>query len=193
MPLTEAANDALIYDYQAEGLNVYLKDLRFDRNDRPVLLYITSKGYQSGPENDPRTWMVARWTDSEWKFSSITTSDNNYDFGELWMMADNDWRVIGPTEPGPQPYNPGGEVAMWKSADQGATWIKMRQLTKGSSLNHTYVRRALNAHPDFVGIWADGHGRQPSQSRLYFTNSVGDVFLLPPKMTTDTAKPERVK
>ncbi len=193
MPLTEAANDALIHDYEADGLNVYLKDLRFDQNDRPVLLYITSKGYQSGPENDPRTWMVARWTDSEWKFSSITTSDNNYDFGELWMMADNDWRVIGPTEPGPQPYNPGGEVAMWKSADQGATWIKMRQLTKGSSMNHTYVRRALNAHPDFVGIWADGHGRQPSSSRLYFTNSVGDVFVLPSKMTIDTAKPERVK
>ena len=193
LPLTEVANDALIHDYEAEGLNVYLKDLRFDRNDRPVLLYITSKGYQSGPKNDPRTWMLARWTDSEWKFSSITTSDNNYDFGELWMMADDDWRVIGPTEPGPQPYNPGGEVAMWKSADQGATWTKMRQLTKGSSMNHTYVRRALNAHPDFIAIWADGHGRQPSESRLYFANSAGDVFLLPPTMTTDTAKPERVK
>ena len=135
--------------------------------------------------------MLARWTGSEWKVSSITTSDNNYDFGELWMMADDDWRVIGPTETGPQPYNPGGEVAMWKSADKGATWVKMRQMTKGSPRNHTYVRRSLNSHPDFIAIWADGHGRQPSESRLHFANASGDVFQLPAEMTTETAKPLR--
>jgi len=192
LPLTSPANEALIHDYEAEGLNVYLKDLRFDAQDRPVLLYITSKGYQSGPQNDPRTWMLARWTGDEWKFSPVTTSDNNYDFGELWMMADDDWRVIGPTEPGPQPYNPGGEVAMWKSDDQGATWAKMRQMTKDSPMNHTYVRRSLDAHPDFVAIWADGHGRQPSNSRLYFANSAGDVFRLPETMESSTAPPQRV-
>ncbi|QDS94408.1 hypothetical protein FF011L_31870 [Roseimaritima multifibrata] len=188
-PLTEVQNDALIHDYESEGLNVYLKDLRFDAQDRPVLLYITSGGYESGPRNDPRTWMIARWTGSDWKLSPITTSDNNYDFGELWMMGENDWRVIGPTETGPQAYNPGGEVAMWKSSDQGATWTKMRQMTEGSPMNHTYVRRALNGHPDFVAIWADGHGRKPSESHLYFANAAGDVFQLPRSMTTDTAKP----
>ena len=133
--------------------------------------------------------MLARWSGTEWKLSPITTSDNNYDFGELWMMAENDWRVIGPTETGPQPYNPGGEVAMWQSTDQGTTWKKMRQMTEGGSMNHTYVRRALNAHPDFVAIWADGHGRQPSDSHLYFSNTAGDVFQLPRAMTADAAKP----
>ena len=142
LPLTTVENDALIHDYESEGLNVYLKDLRFDASDRPVLLYITSKGYQSGPANDPRTWTIARWTGNQWKISPITESDNNYDFGELWMLADDDWRVIGPTETGPQPYNPGGEIAMWKSVDQGATWTKIRQMTAGSEMNHTYVRRA---------------------------------------------------
>ena len=109
--------------------------------------------------------------------------------GELWMMADDDWRVIGPTETGPQPYNPGGEVAMCKSVDQGATWTKQRSMTEASSMNHTYVRRALDAHPDFVAIWADGHGRKPSDSRLYFANAAGDVFQLPTSMSSDTASP----
>ena len=158
-----------------------------------MLLYITSKGYQSGPGNDPRTWRLARWTGNEWALSSITTSDNNYDMGELWMLAEDDWRVIGPTEQGPQAYNPGGEVAMWQSSDQGATWSKMRQLTKASDRNHTYVRRALNAHSDFVAIWADGHGRKPSESRLYFANSAGDVYQLPAKMSASHSRPMRVE
>ena len=97
--------------------------------------------------------------------SPITTSDNNYDMGELWLQADDDWRVIGPTADGPQAYNPGGEVVMWQSRDQGATWTEQRQLTHDSPKNHTYVRRVLNAHPDFIAIWADGHGRKPSDSR----------------------------
>lgn len=193
LPLTTIKNDALVHDYESEGRNVYLKDLRFDKNDHPVLLYITSGGYESGPKNDPRTWTIARWTGNEWKISTITNSDNNYDFGELWMLSDNDWRVIGPTETGPQPYNPGGEIAMWKSIDQGATWSKERQMTKGSEMNHTYVRRALNAHPDFVGIWADGHGRKPSHSNLYFSNLAGDVFQLPQTMDGETAAPKQIR
>ena len=190
LPLTEPQNDALVFDYEKQNLNVYLKDLRFDANDRPVLLYITSKGYQSGPANDPRTWRLARWTGKEWKFSSITTSDNNYDMGELWMLAADDWRVLAPTGKGPQPYNPGGEVAMWQSKDRGATWNKMRQLTQASERNHTYVRRSLNGHPDFIAIWADGHGRQPSGSSLYFANAAGDVYKLPAKMTAAQVRPE---
>lgn len=189
LPLTKVDNDALVHDYESEGLNVYLKDLRFDENDHPVLLYITSKGYQSGPRNDPRTWTVARWTGSKWLISPITTSDNNYDFGELWMISENDWRVIGPTETGPQPYNPGGEIEMWQSVDQGATWTKQREMTSGSEMNHTYVRRALNAHPDFIAIWADGHGRQPSQSNIYFADNEGNVFQLPTEMKGDATKP----
>ncbi|MCA9038521.1 MAG: BNR-4 repeat-containing protein, partial [Planctomycetaceae bacterium] len=193
LPLTSAVNDALVRDYEAEGLNVYLKDLRYDAEKNPILLYITSKGYESGPDNDPRTWTLARWTGMDWKFSTITTSDNNYDMGELWIQADDDWRVIAPTSVGAQPYNPGGEIAMWQSRDQGVTWVKQRQLTSGSSMNHTYVRRALNAHPDFIGIWADGHGRKPSDSHLYFCNAAGDVFQLPREMTSDTATPKLVK
>lgn len=193
LPLTEVANNALVHDYEAEGLNVYLKDLRYDKDNRPLLLYITSGGYESGPKNDPRTWMLARWTGSEWKMSKITTSDNNYDMGELWIQADDDWRVIGPTADGPQAYNPGGEVVMWQSRDQGGTWKTLRQMTRNSPMNHGYVRRSLNAHPEFIAFWADGHGRQPSESHLYFSNANGDVFQLPDTMESETAQPKQVK
>lgn len=192
LPLTQVDNRALVRDYAASGLNVYLKDLRFTDDDQPVLLYITSRGYASGPQNDPRTWTLARWNGTQWRYTPITTSDNNYDMGELWLLGKEDWRVIGPTGTGAQAYNPGGEVVMWRSQDQGATWSEMKKLTHDSPWNHTYVRRALAAHPDFIAIWADGHGRQPSASRLYFANAAGDVFRLPQEMTAAAAPVERV-
>ena len=189
VPLTDVKSESLVHDYQAEGLNVYLKDLRYDEADRPVLLFITSKGYESGPENNPRTWNVARWDGAKWVITAVTTSDNNYDMGELWIFAADDWRIIAPTEVGPQPFNPGGEVAMWQSRDQGLSWIKIRQLTNASDRNHTYVRRAIDAHPDFIALWADGHGREPSESRLYFSSIDGAVFQLPVTMTDSRMSP----
>jgi hypothetical protein len=182
IPLTEIESPALIHDYYNEDLNVYLKDIIYDKDDRPVILYITSKGYEAGPQNGPRTWRTARWTGSEWEIRDVTTSDNNYDMGSLYIEEDGTWRVIGPTETGPQPYNPGGEMAMWESRDKGNSWEMVRKLTQNSPYNHTYARRPVDAHPDFYAFWADGHGRQPSESRLYFCNKDGEVFMLPQKM-----------
>jgi hypothetical protein len=195
LPLTDVDNAALVKDYASEGLNIYLKDIRYDADDRPVILYITSKGYQSGPKNDPRIWTIAHWTGSRWTFHAVTTSDNNYDMGSLWLGdgADNAWRIIAPTQTGPQPYNPGGEVAMWTSGDSGASWKLARLLTSGSERNHTYVRRALDAHPDFFALWADGHGRKPSLSRLYFCDRQGNVRVLPREMRGEFAVPERLQ
>jgi len=52
----------------------------------------------------------------------------------------------------------------------------------------------VNAHPDFYAFWADGHGRRPSESRLYFTNRGGDhVWRLPTSMTGEFAKPDIVE
>lgn len=192
LPLTKPDNAALVRDYEAEGLKVYLKDIRFDAAGRPVILIITSKGYESGPKNDPRTWTTARWTGERWDIRPVTTSDNNYDMGSLFI-EDGAWRVVGPTETGPQPYNPGGEMAVWLSNDEGKSWTRERQMTSGSERNHTYARAAVNAHPDFYAIWADGHGRQPSQSNLYFCNRDGDVFALPREMAGAVAEPVMVE
>lgn len=193
LPLTATNNPALIYDSRAEGRLVYLKDIAFDGKGNPVILFLTSKGFESGPKNDLRTWKTARWTGKDWEFNVFTTSHNNYDHGSLYIEADGTWRIIAPTEPGPQPYNPGGEVVMWTSQNQGGSWRKVKQLTEHSPRNHTYVRKPVDAHPDFYAIWADGNARQPSESCLYFTNQKGEhVWRLPAKMTGDFADPEIV-
>ncbi len=189
IPLTEIENDALVMDYYRLDLNLYLKDITYDSDDRPVILYVTSKGFEAGPENDPRIWCTARWTGREWEIREITTSNNNYDMGSLYIDAQGVWRLIAPTEDGPQPYNPGGEMVLWQSADQGSSWQKVKQLTRTSAFNHTYARRPIDAHPDFYTLWADGHGRKPSKSRLYFCSKEGNVFQLPELMEKEKASP----
>ena len=172
---------------------VYLQDMNFDAEGRPIILYLTSRGWRPGPENGPRTWTTARWSGQEWEIRPVTVSDSNYDVGCLHVEADGTWRIIGPTESGPQPYNPGGEVAIWTSNDQGRTWHMVRQITANSQYNHTYVRRPVNAHPEFYAMWADGDARRPSESRLYFADKTGEhVWRLPAKMTEELAKPEAV-
>ena len=191
VPVCTVSNAALVHDYAADGLKVYLKDLNFDAEGCPVILHLTSKGWEPGPENGPREWRVAHWTGETWMIYTVTTSDNNYDTGSLYIEDDGMWRVIGPTETGQEPFNPGGEVAVWTSDDRGKTWIKQRQLTSDSPYNHTYVRRPLDAHPGFYALWADGHARRPSESRLYFYDKTADrVMRLPYHMEEDFAPPE---
>lgn len=192
-PLEEVENGALVHDYASEGLLVYLKDLNFDARGNPIILYITSRGYESGPKNNPRRWTTAHWTAKEWDIRGEIESDSNYDTGCLHVESDGVWRIIAPTGTGPQPYNPGGEMEMWISDDQGDTWSKKRQLTFNSPYNHTYARRPVNAHPDFYAFWADGHARTPSDSRLYFCNRSGTrVMRLPSVMTEEFAIPELI-
>ena len=180
LPLTVPENNALALEYESKKRLCYLKDIQFTPDGRPVVLYLTSKGYQSGPANDPREFTTAEWTGEDWRTAVITRGDNNYDFGSLYVESATTWRLIGTTAPGPQRYNTGGEMAMWLSEDAGRTWRESRRMTTGSTVNHTYPRRPLNAHPDFYALWADGHGRQPSESHLYFCNRAGDIFRLPP-------------
>lgn len=192
-PLRSARNAALVHDYQAEGRLVYLKEVAFGRDGRPVILYLTSAGYASGPKNDPRTWHTARWTGRAWEIREFTRSDHNYDFGALWIEPDGAWRVIAPTDPGPQPYTTGGDMVMWLSRDQGRTWTRVRRLTAAARYNHTYARKPVNAHPDFYALWADGDTLRPSESHLYFTNREGTaVYRLPVNMKSEFARPEKV-
>jgi len=189
-PLEEVRNAALVHDYETEGLLVYLKQLQFDANGRPLILYMTSKGYAPGPANDPRTWRIARWTGSEWQHRDVTTSDHNYDFGSLYL-EDETWRLIAPTAPGAQPYGTGGQMVMWASGDEGESWRPLKALTHDPRYNHSYARKPLAARPDFYALWADGDTRAMSRSLLYFTDREGThVWRLPEKMDDPTAKPE---
>jgi hypothetical protein len=193
LPLTDAKNPALVRDYRADDLNVYLKDISFTADGHPVLLYLTSKGYSPGPANGPFQWYTARWTGKAWDYQAFTTSDHNYDHGSLYVEADGTWRVIAPTAPGPQPFGTGGDMVMWTTGDQGRTWKNVKALTHDSRYNHTYARKPVNAHPDFYAFWADGSPLEPTPSSLYFATKSGDVFRLPQHMTGDTAKPELVR
>ena len=193
IPLREPQNPGLVYEWEQDGLNVYMKDLVYDEDGRPVVLVMTSNGYESGPENGPRRWVAVHWTGEGWERKQICTSDSNYDTGSLHIDGDI-WTLIAPTEQGPQPYNPGGEVAVWRSEDGGESWTMLRRLTEDSEYNHTYVRRPVNEHADFAGFWADGHARRPSESRLYFCDIDGEnAWRLPPEMLGEMAKPERVE
>jgi hypothetical protein len=189
LPLDEPHNDALLFDYEAEGRLVYVKDLTFDARGRPIVLYLTSGGAEPGPAGGPRKWLIARFTGSGWERSEITHSDHNYDMGSLYV-EESRWSLIAPTETGPQPFQTGGEIALWTSTDEGQTWSLARRITSGSTMNHKYVRRPLNAANPFFAFWADGDPTQPSPSRLYFTNSTGDqLYMLPHTMDTDCAEP----
>lgn len=190
LPLKDVTNAALVHDYRSQDLKVYLMDICYDKCDRPVILYLTSKGHEPGPKNDPRTWCVARWNGESWNIHPVTTSDSNYDMGSLYIEGDGTWRIIGPTETGPQPGNPGGEMMMWTSGDQGENWRRVKQLTRASQRNHTYARRPVDADSGFYAFWADGHSRHPSESKLYFCDKEGHVFLLPREMKGDMESPQ---
>lgn len=193
LPLTNIENKALVKDYASLGLNVYINDVSFDKEGNPAILYVTSGGYEAGPSNDPRTWNLAYWTGTEWVFSEITSSDNNYDMGSIYLEDDGTWRIIGPTQPGPQAHNTGGEMVMWTSNNSGKSWGKVKNLTSNSQKNHSYARKSVEPHPDFYAFWADGHGREPSPSSLYFSNRKGQVFQLPTTMKKNSMKPKLLK
>ncbi|MBN7813485.1 BNR-4 repeat-containing protein [Algoriphagus sp. H41] len=192
LPLNQVQNPALVKDYSSMGRLVYINDLAFDQAGRPVILYVTSKGYEAGPANGPRTWNTARFTGSDWEILPVTDSDNNYDMGSLYMAPNGEWRIVGPTSPGPQAYNTGGEMVLWISKNQGKTW-KSKPMTSNSEFNHSYARRPVQVHDEFYAFWADGNGREKSFSRLYFSDKKGNVYLLPTQMDSDFAKPMRVK
>ena len=190
-PLDPFDNPALVYDYASENTLVYLKDIGFDTTGRPVLLYITSRHHAPGPTGMPRMWMIAHWTGDEWSLKEVTTATHNYDMGSLYIEGDTTWRIIAPTEPGPQYWGTGGEMAMWISTNEGQTWNLEKMLTSNSDQNHAYARRPVNAHSDFYAFWADGNPDTLSSSYLYFTDKAGSVWQLPYQIEKATWTPDR--
>lgn len=196
-PLTTTSNIALVHDYNAENKLVYMKDIDYDPAGRPILTYLTvsdstGSGHTSGPKPGGRTLHTAHWTGSQWRIRDVMQTDHNYDHGELHVEADGSWRLTGPFIDGPQQYGTGGEIGVWTSGDEGASWQQVDQLTSGSPYNHTYVREPVNAHDDFFSYWADGNAFAQSPSRLYFGTKEGRVYRMPTSFTGDFARPELV-
>ncbi len=192
-PLADIHCHALVRDYEAEKKLVYLNDLNFDSEGDPVILAVISNDFAPGPKGDPREWTIIHWKNGRWNYSKVCNSTHNYDMGSLYIES-KVWRIVGPTEAGPQKLGTGGEMALWESKDEGKTWTKTRNITSHSERNQSYARRPLNANPDFYSFWADGNADQLSESRLYFCNRAGDqVWMLPYDMKEEFAKPEKVR
>ena len=81
-------------------------------------------------------------------------------------------------------------MAIWASTDKGLSWTRQKVLTPGCDYNQNYARRPVDATPDFYALWADGHGRRPSESSLYFCDKQGVVRMLPRDMQEEWAVPE---
>ncbi|WP_075601955.1 T9SS type A sorting domain-containing protein [Saccharicrinis aurantiacus] len=179
IPLSSVSNSSLVKDYNALGLNVYLKDIRYNEEGYPMILYITSPIHISGPSNPDRKWLITQWNGTDWVHSEITKAYHNYDMGSLYIEDDGSYRIVAPTEVGPQEWGTGGEMAIWESFDKGITWTKFFDITNSSARNHTYARRPFFTDPDFYAFWADGNTKAFSKSCLYYTNKFGDVYQMP--------------
>ncbi|MBA7557847.1 hypothetical protein ES705_50625 [subsurface metagenome] len=171
---------------------LYMKDMGFDSKGNPVCLYITSGGHEPGPENRPYQWKVTYRDGDKWTTRDICESDHNYDMGSLFV-SDSSWIVVGLTETGPQLWGTGGEIAIWSSENKGRDWVKQRDVTMKSELNHCYVRRPLDAKAPFCFFWASGHAHEFSISELYFGDFNGQVWKLPYTMNEDFGKPEKIE
>ena len=192
LPLLKKDIPARAVNYSSIGKNVYLKDMGFDSAGNPACLYIRSNGHEPGPKSAPYEWCVTRWEGDKWQTSMITKSDHNYDMGSLYI-SDKEWRIVGPTEKGPQQWGVGGELAIWVSEDRGGTWVKEKQLTENSQFSHSYVRRPVNFKAPFCFFWADGDSHKFSKSQLYFGDFDGNIWKLPYEMNDDKEMPLKIR
>jgi len=123
LPLLDQITPARVIDYASQSKNVYLKDMGFDSGGNPVCLYIKSNGHEPGPRSAPYEWCITKWDGKNWETMVVTTSDHNYDMGSLFIHHEA-WKIVAPTEAGPQEWGVGGELVLWKSTDEGQIWKK---------------------------------------------------------------------
>ncbi|HPE77610.1 MAG TPA: BNR-4 repeat-containing protein [Draconibacterium sp.] len=192
VPVVDLNSPSKAIDYASKGKNVYIKDMGFDSAGNPACLYIRSNGHEPGPKSAPYEWCITKWDGKKWQTSVITESDHNYDMGSLFI-SDEEWRIVGPTEKGPQPWGVGGELVIWKSVNKGETWSKEKQLTQNSKMSHSYVRRPVNFKAPFCFFWADGDSHKFSKSELYFGDFEGNIWKFPYEMNKDFEKPEKIQ
>lgn len=192
LPLLKRESVAKAIDYQSKGKNVYMKDMGFDSDGNPVCLYIRSNGFKPGPVSVPYEWCVTKWDGKNWQTFVVCESDHNYDMGSIYI-SNKEWRIVGPTEPGPQEWGVGGELVIWQSKDKGEKWKRVKKLTKNSERSHAYVRRPVNFKAPFCFFWSDGDSHKFSKSELYFGDFEGNIWKLPYKMINDYEKPVKLK
>ena len=187
-PITDLDSPCRILDAQSKGQNVYIKDVNFDADGNPVILYVTSYGHQPGPKDGPRDVWTANWDGKKWNFNHICPCWHDYDSGSIWVDGKN-WTVVFPSEPGPQLWGAGGELAIWKTCNAGKSWKKALQMTANSPSNHGYVRRSYGGADPFSYFWCDGNPDRITDVHIYFGDSKGNMWMLPYDMTEEWETP----
>ena len=170
LPITEDAAEK-IYDSGEHG--VWLKDLQVDPEGNPCMLFL-----DADTDTYASAWKFARHHEGRWTFSDVASSDHMYDGGALVLVADDDFRVYGPTT-AVQPGTDGGEIDEWRSADQGRTWKRTARVTTGSAYSHNHVKTVFNheqGHGDFRVLWSYGDARFPPQDRDVFLYAYGETM-----------------
>jgi len=170
LPITEDTAER-IHDSGEHG--VWLKDIQIDPQGRPCILFIDAdtSTYES-------TWKFARHYQDGWAFSDIARSDHMYDGGALVLLADDDFRMYGPTT-SVQPGIDGGEIEEWCSADAGRTWQNTRHVTTGSAYSHNHVKTVFNheqGNGEFRVFWSYADGRFPPEGRDVFLYAYGETM-----------------
>ena len=191
LPLLSVETSARVIEYASQRKNIYMKDMAFDKKGNPACLYIRSNGHEPGPKSAPYEWCITKWTGNKWLTFVITNSDHNYDMGSLFIN-DSDWKIVGPTEIGPQKWGVGGELAIWQSTNNGEIWKKIKTITDSSEFSHSYVRKPVNFKSPFCFFWANGHSHNFSTSKLFFGDFEGNIWQLPYSMVKDYEKPIRI-
>lgn len=191
LPLEDIASPARVMDYETDKKNVYLCDATFDTRGNPVCLYVTSDGHEPGPQNGAREWRVLVWNGHKWLDRKIGESDHNYDMGSLFI-GKKTWRMVAPTDSGPQKHGSGGELVLWESRDNGSSWKRRKTLTSDSPRNHNYVRRVVNGKSPFKYFWADGNPDAFSPSYLYIGDDHG-IWQLPYLMHTAAQPVKKIR
>lgn len=184
IPVTRPDAPCRVADYVERGRNVYLKDLNYDSEGNPVLVYLTSGGSEPGPESGPYDLMMARWDGNDWVFSEIGKADHNYDNAALFTEG-GEWTLVYQGIHSPYPYAVGGEITLKRSADKGVTWGVAERVTSGSTRNNGYVRRSAGGRAPFNYLWADGDPHAFSESAIWFGDLEGNTWKLPRQMEED--------
>ncbi|MFT4028134.1 MAG: BNR-4 repeat-containing protein [Novosphingobium sp.] len=173
--LTEPANPARVFDAPGDQ-RVYIKDINYTPRGEPVILFLTSPTHLPSP--DPRQLKTASFSKGEWTIRDVLITDHDYDHGSLYIEGDV-WTIIGAFLPGPQHGATGGRIGEWRSTDFGRSWQEVRRFEHAGERNDTYVRRPLNADPQFWAFWADGDAEKKSGVDLYFADRDGHRYRLP--------------
>ncbi len=170
-PVRQAPDSAIVLDSPA-GERVYLKDIDFTADGRPVALFLTSQDWRPGPQPPPgRILWIAEWNGEEWVRYSVGFPDHNYDTGSLTRLADGRWVLAHPAdETDDEAWVTGGQVhvelleSSFKPA-QEVEVVTQDGLPFDGPL--TYVRDSRGSGPDALFFAAGGSALENRERTLF--------------------------